>query len=202
MFSAYLKTCLRTFFLLLAFLAKDGFAGELHNLATNLINQQRSRHGLSALNQNSKLQIAAQSHAEWMAKTGTMVHAQEHDKPRNYAHHKTCDWIHINRIIKAGYFDYDECFHAKHLPNGIVADSVPGIDDMSGEIIAAGWGAGSMNYAKQLQRHVVPGWMKSPGHKKEIVTANYEELGVGYGVGSKGSFWCVTFGDPIKSKEK
>lgn len=168
----------------------------VHDLTTNLINQQRRNNGLSSLTQNYQLQQAAQSHAEWMAKVGKMEHVQKHDKPRNYAHHKVCDWIHINRIIKAGYFDYDECFRARHIPNGIVADTVPGVDNMSGEIIAAGFGAGGMNPSQQLQVHVVPGWMRSPGHRKEILTRNYEEMGVGYAVGPKGSFWCVTFGDP------
>jgi len=172
------------------------FAGDIHDLTTNLINQQRRNNGLSPLTQNYQLQKAAQSHADWMAQVGRMEHVQEHDKPRSYAHHKVCDWIHINRIIKAGYFDYEDCFRAKHIPNGIVADTVPGVNNMSGEIIAAGWGVGNMGYSQQLQQHVVPGWMRSPGHRKEILTRNYEEMGVGYAVGAKGSFWCVTFGDP------
>lgn len=172
------------------------FAGDIHDLTTNLINQQRRNNGLSPLTQNYQLQKAAQSHADWMAQVGRMEHVQEHDKPRSYAHHKVCDWIHINRIIKAGYFDYEDCFRAKHIPNGIVADTVPGVNNMSGEIIAAGWGVGNMGYSQQLQQHVVPGWMRNQGHRKEILTRNYEEMGVGYAVGAKGSFWCVTFGDP------
>lgn len=196
---------MRKLFLILiltVFSSAAALAGDIHDLTTNLINQQRRNNGCSTLRQNQKLQQAAQSHAEWMAKVGKMEHVQQHDNPRSFAHHKVCDWIHINRIIKTGYFNYEDCFYARQLNNGkggVVAETVQGIDDMSGEIIAAGWGASNMGYSRQLQQHVVPGWMKSPGHRKEILTRNYEEMGVGYAVGPKGSFWCVTFGDPKRT---
>jgi uncharacterized protein YkwD len=40
--------------------------------------------------------------------------------------------------------------------------------------------------------------MKSPGHRKEILTKHYKEMGIGVACtpDGKDTFWCVMFGDP------
>lgn len=46
---------------------------------------------------------------------------------------------------------------------------------------------------------VVNGWMKSPGHRKEILTAHYEEMGIGVACTPDDpydTFLCVVFGKP------
>ena len=46
---------------------------------------------------------------------------------------------------------------------------------------------------------VVNGWMKSPGHRKEILNAPYEEMGIGVACtpdDQYDTFWCVVFGNP------
>ena len=72
--------------------------------------------------------------------------------------------------------------HAKEDANGYV-----------GEIIAAGWNAG---HPATQPPTVVPGWMNSPGHRKEILTAHYQEMGIGTAVKDNNTFWCVVFGRP------
>jgi uncharacterized protein YkwD len=43
---------------------------------------------------------------------------------------------------------------------------------------------------------VMDGWMKSPGHRRNIL-GNFSEIGVGRAIASDGaSYWCVTFGTP------
>jgi uncharacterized protein YkwD len=43
---------------------------------------------------------------------------------------------------------------------------------------------------------VMVGWMKSPGHRRNIL-GNFSEIGVGRAIASDGaSYWCVTFGTP------
>lgn len=43
---------------------------------------------------------------------------------------------------------------------------------------------------------VMGGWMRSPGHRRNIL-GDYSELGVGRATGGDGaSYWCVTFGTP------
>jgi len=40
--------------------------------------------------------------------------------------------------------------------------------------------------------------MNSPGHRKEILTAHYQEMGIGTSVKDNNTFWCVVFGQPKK----
>ena len=43
---------------------------------------------------------------------------------------------------------------------------------------------------------VMTGWMKSPGHRRNIL-GNFSEIGVGRAIARDGaSYWCVTFGTP------
>lgn len=43
---------------------------------------------------------------------------------------------------------------------------------------------------------VMTGWMKSPGHRRNIL-GNFSEIGVGRVIARDGaSYWCVTFGTP------
>ena len=44
---------------------------------------------------------------------------------------------------------------------------------------------------------VMSGWMKSPGHRRNIL-GNFSEIGVGRAIARDGaSYWCVTFGTPL-----
>jgi uncharacterized protein YkwD len=44
---------------------------------------------------------------------------------------------------------------------------------------------------------VMVGWMKSPGHRRNIL-GNYAEIGVGRAIAKDGaSYWSVTFGTPL-----
>jgi uncharacterized protein YkwD len=43
--------------------------------------------------------------------------------------------------------------------------------------------------------------MNSPGHRKEILTGHYQEMGIGVACtpdANYDTFWCVVFGDPTK----
>jgi uncharacterized protein YkwD len=45
---------------------------------------------------------------------------------------------------------------------------------------------------------VIGGWMKSPGHRRNIL-GNYSEVGVGRAIAPDGAvYWCVTFGTPLE----
>ena len=45
---------------------------------------------------------------------------------------------------------------------------------------------------------VMTGWMKSPGHRRNVL-GPYSEIGVGRAVAKDGaSYWCVTFGTPLE----
>lgn len=159
------------------------------------INVRRKQHRLSTLTYNRTLEKAAQAHAEWMARNRKMEHLQ--DPPAAFDEHRTCNHHPINRAINAGYVGWDEVFRVERMPTGAVVHTKPGADDHVGEIIAAGWGAG---HPASHTAQIVDGWMKSQGHRKEILTGHYREMGIGVACTPDGqdTFWCVVFGDPEK----
>lgn len=161
----------------------------------NRINEQRTQRGLGRLTYNNTLENAAQAHAEWMAREGKMEHLQP--QAENLEDFRSCNHHPINRAINAGYLRWDEAFRVENTPTGQVVHAQPAVNDRIGEIIAGAWNAG--HPATQPAR-IVNGWMNSPGHRQEILTGRYREMGIGVACppGAKDTFWCVVFGDPGK----
>jgi uncharacterized protein YkwD len=159
------------------------------------LNTQRQQHGLNRCSYDKKLEKAAQFHAEWMARNRKMEHLEEEAK--TFEQQKTCNHHPANRAINAGYFAWDQLYDAQLNATGAVIHPKPGANDRIGEIIAAGWNAG---HPMQQTKTIVTGWMNSPGHRKEILTKQYKEMGIGVACtpDGKDTFWCVVFGDPIK----
>lgn len=159
------------------------------------INRQRGRQGLPPCSYDKRLERAAQFHAEWMARNRKMEHLQE--EARSLEEHKTCNHHPVNRAINAGYLEWDRVFFVETRPDGQVAHTRPDANDHIGEIIAAGWNAG---HPASHTTTIVNGWMNSPGHRKEILTGHYREMGIGVACTPDGAdtFWCVVFGDPAR----
>lgn len=159
------------------------------------INQQRVRNGLQPCTYSATLEKAGQAHAEWMARNRKMEHLQP--APASFEEHRTCNHHPINRAINAGYIGWDDVFRVERTPTGAIVHARPDADDHVGEIISAGWNAG---HPATQPAPVVQGWMNSPGHRKEILTGHYREMGVGVACtpDGKDTFWCVVFGDPGK----
>jgi hypothetical protein len=124
-----------------------------------------------------------------------MEHLQ--DPPASFEAHRTSNHHPINRAINAGYVGWDEVFQVEKTPTGAVVHPKPVANECVGEIIAAGWGAG---HPVTQPAQIVTGWMNSPGHKKEILTSHYREMGIGVACTADGkdTFWCVVFGEPAK----
>lgn len=115
-------------------------------------NAERSRRRLPALGLDPELSIAAQGHADDMARRGKMAHrGGDGSSP-------------FDRIRRVGY-------------------SFQG----AGENVAYGF---------DRVDSVMAGWMRSPGHRRNIL-GGYSEIGVGRAIAQAGaSYWCVTFGTP------
>ena len=160
------------------------------------INAQRIQNGLKPCKYNKKLEKASQVHAEWMARNRKMEHLQEEAK--SLEDHKTCTHHPINRAIRAGYREWDDIFLIENRPNGPVVHTKQDANNHVGEIVAAGWKAG---HPATQTATVVNGWMNSPGHRKEVLTAHYEEMGIGVACkpdDQYDTFWCVVFGAPAR----
>ncbi len=56
--------------------------------------------------------------------------------------------------------------------------------------------AENIAYGFEAVESVMTGWIKSPGHRRNIL-GNFSEIGVGHAIARDGlSYWCVTFGTP------
>ena len=52
-------------------------------------------------------------------------------------------------------------------------------------------------YGQRTAAEVMKGWMNSPGHRQNILSPNYTEIGVGYAANSKGTpYWTQMFIKP------
>lgn len=163
-------------------------ASELDAMVANSINLIRKSNGLRILTTNARLQSAARSQAVWMARVGRMDHLRE--PARSFEEFLSGEYHPSNRVVKAGYFDFDELFRTDRTPNGVIFVPLPAANDNVGEIIARGAGGpGAYNH-----KTVVEGWMKSPGHRKEILKESYREFGVDVCSPRPGeTYWCVVF---------
>ena len=162
----------------------------------NRINAERKQHGLKPCTYNKTLEKSSQAHAEWMARSRKMEHLQP--PPASFEEHRTSNHHPINRAINAGYITWEEVFRTETTPNGAIVHTKPDANDHVGEIIAAGWKAGHPGSHTET---IVQGWMNSPGHRKEILTGHYQEMGIGVACtpdANYDTFWCVVFGDPTK----
>jgi uncharacterized protein YkwD len=85
----------------------------------------------------------------------------------------------------------------------------PGGGTMTERIRAAGWFTGARSYAfgenlawgtgsLATPQRIVESWMDSPGHRRNILTGRYEELGVGVALGAPkadgGATYTTNFG--------
>jgi hypothetical protein len=104
------------------------------------------------------------------------------------------DHHHSMRITKTGYLKWQDLFDVTREGNTGHIRPKPDADDRVSEIIAfASRGAGPI--PRQLPI-VVPGWMKSPGHRAVIVKTCWKEIWAAFAFAKDGStYYCVTFGN-------
>lgn len=179
---------MRTTLLLFALLPSLSLASDIEARVLDGINSVRHRNRLAILQREARLDDAARSQAVWMANVGRMEHLREF--PNSFEEYLRCDHHPANRVVKAGYFRFEELFRIDRNPAGANVVPLPAANDNVGEIIAHGVGGpGAYNV-----NTVLAGWMNSPGHRGEILQANYREAGVSVCSPAPGvTYWCVVF---------
>jgi uncharacterized protein YkwD len=177
-------------FVFILFFSSFCQASDLHQEIYHKINHIRKSHNLPLLVLNAKLDMAAKSQSDWMAEVRRMDHLRE--KPSSFEAYKTCNHHPANRMINAGYFNFEDIFDVEIQVNGAFVKPKPGANLKVNEIIAAGKAPGHLAYNTDI---IVQGWMKSPGHRKTILSSCYEEFGIGISSRNPGEvYWCVVFG--------
>ena len=153
-----------------------------------LVNEERRKAGLLPLRTNDHLRLAATNHAEDMHKRG-------------YFSHTTPEGLdYVDRIRAANYFwiNQQHCgcktiFNVRSLIEKNRNQESPGHASSDLELCGCqpSFSVGE-NIAKgQLTPlEVMRDWMNSPGHRKNILHPQYEEIGIGL----FGPHWVQNFG--------
>jgi len=165
------------------------YANNLYEQIYQKINTVRKNQGLPLLVLNDKLMKAAQSQSDWMAKNNRMSHLRP--MPSSYEQFRTCNHHPANRIINAGYFEFEELFTVKRNPKGeTIVCPKPEANKNLNEIIAEAK-AGRKSYDTNI---IVSGWLNSPGHRKAMLDPTFKEFGIGITSLKAGEvYWCVVF---------
>jgi uncharacterized protein YkwD len=176
------------FFALLVFCIIETRADDLVDSISRGINSIRLKANLSVLSRDIRLDCAAKSQSDWMASVGRMEHLREH--PRSLDEYKSCEHHPSNRVVKSGYFAFDDLFVVAYNNGGVEIHPRPIANTHVGEIIAAGRGG---DFEIRRPDLILEGWMKSPGHKQNILTPHFRDFGVGVASRPGEIYFCVVF---------
>lgn len=163
-------------------------AQDMSGLISNGLNSIRSSFGLPAVSRDVRLDSAAQSQADWMCSLDRMDHLR--DSPKSFEEFKSCDHHPANRVVKSGYFAFDELFSVGYTPSGAEVHPRPAANTNVGEVIAAGHGGDLELRRPDL---ILNGWMNSPGHRHTILTHHFKDFGVGVAHRPGAIYFCVVF---------
>lgn len=139
---------------------------ELEKRIHQLINEERQKHGLSALEWNGVLSKIARKHSSDMAKRNYF----SHDSPEGH------DFLY--RYNQEGYscsLAVDERIYlgAENIFQNNLYDRIEYVNDVPHY---------EWRSREKIAETTVQGWMNSPGHRKNILTPHWKTEGVGVAI--------------------
>jgi uncharacterized protein YkwD len=142
-------------------------AADLAQRIHALINAERARHKLPALAWDAKLARIAANHSRDMARRDYLSHdsPEGHGFPDRYRQGGYTCAIRIGQVIHAG---------AENIALGRLYNTVA----TENGVAYYDW-----NSPQQIARKTVDGWMRSRGHRKNILTPHWRHEGIGAEVG-------------------
>lgn len=149
---------------------------ELEALVHNLINSERAKQGLHTLRFDRDIAAIARNHSVDMARMGYFSHTNPQGQDST------------DRGANAGY----DCIkdYGSYYTHGLA------------ENIYQGWLASSITYINGSPIHdwnnqeeiaaiAVEGWMKSSGHRENILDASYDRTGIGVAIAKDGKVYLT-----------
>lgn len=145
-----------------------------------LVNLQRSHHGLTALAADSRLQTAADLHSEDMALNDFFSHTgSDGSTPSTRVSAQAYDWNGVAENIAAGYtsahsvmYGTDNLQLLSDFDMQLGHDGFSDWDEVGQDWTGSNWDAWADEYGG--------GWMGSTGHRENILDYRLTDLGVGY----------------------
>jgi uncharacterized protein YkwD len=141
----------------------------LESRVHELINQQRTRNGQQSLSYDSALAAIARKHSEDMARN-------------NYFEHDNLGGLGpTERGAQAGYSCYKNygSYYTTGIAENIYQNNLYDSITYYNGIPSYDW-----NTQEEIAQSTVSGWMKSPGHKRNILDSTYDREGIGVAVAS------------------
>ncbi len=148
---------------------------ELEKQIHMLINTERKQHGLSPVSWDDRLAAIARRHSRDMAKRDYFSHysPEGHDFSFRYRQAGYQCGIFVGTTIYAG---------AENLMQNNLYDSVMTVN---------GKAYYNWNSQRKISETTVKGWMKSPGHRKNILTPYWRNEGIGVNIAPDGKVYVT-----------
>lgn len=139
---------------------------ELEKQIHDLINEEREKRGLSALAWNDKLSVIARKHSQDMANRNYFAHSDPEGHDFSYRYQQegfNCD-VRVGNYI---YMGAENIFQNNLYSSVTYYGGIPSYD----------W-----NSQDEIAESTVQGWMNSPGHRQNILTAYWKSEGIGVAI--------------------
>ncbi len=101
-------------------------------------------------------------------------------------------------LMQAAQLQANQMAEKQRMAHEFPGGKYPDIDDRLAAV-AYRWRASAENVAEGYSEPatVVAGWMKSPGHRENIVSSHFTEIGAGFATGANGRrYWAQVFAAP------
>jgi uncharacterized protein YkwD len=149
---------------------------DLERRVHELINKERKKDKVVALELDEELSRIARAHSEDMAKRKFFAHVNP-DKRDASDRGKLVGYI--CRKVYVGYF-------TQGLAENIYQGSLYRQIRISGNLRTYEWYS-----AEEIAEETVEGWMDSPGHRENILTKTYDRAGLGIAIDSDGKVFVT-----------
>ncbi len=139
---------------------------ELEKQIHDLINEEREKRGLPTLAWNDKLSVIARKHSQDMANRNYFAHSDPEGHDFSYRYQQegfNCD-VRVGNYIYKGA---ENIFQNNLYSSVTYYGGIPSYD----------W-----NSQDEIAESTVQGWMNSPGHRQNILTAYWKSEGIGVAI--------------------
>ncbi len=149
---------------------------ELEKRIHVLVNGERKKHGLSPLAWNDALSGIARKHSTDMAQRGYFSHISPDDHDFSYRYKKEGYQCAVRGRGNAYYTGGENIFQNNLYDRVLISNGVRHFD----------W-----NSADRIAETTVDGWMKSPGHRKNILMPYWASEGIGVSISPEGKVYIT-----------
>lgn len=144
----------------------------IRELIVKYTNAEREKHGLQTLKQDPQLQELAEKHSRHMAEHDYFSHQTQREGKANVSFSQRVTFAEL------GYRRTAENIALQPIVTGTqIRTTISAAGEEKREVTR------SFATYDELARETVEGWMKSEGHRKNILTPEFNLIGIGIGIG-------------------